>query len=131
MAIEWIVGLGFTAFIYAYLYSQSPKDNPPMKFFYLALCLFTIVELSFIMYWDSSQNIPISIQIEDLGNNQTLITPSQNNTASPTFLTNFQITQVVPVLQLAITLVLFLYNLFSNFMDKRKKERESGGTIPE
>jgi hypothetical protein len=131
MALEWIVGLGFISFVYAYLYSQSPKDNPPMKFFYLGLCLFTIVELSFIMYYSSSTVTPMTIQTQDLGNNQTLITPMQNNTSQSTFLTYFSVTQYVPIFQIFITIVLFLYNLLSGFLAKKKKAMEQGGMIPD
>ena len=123
MSLEIIVGMGFISFIYAFLYNVTPKETFWLRFLYLGLCLFSIVLLTWTMV--TAPSLSTSVEILDLGNNVTRVTPIVNSSLTETYTTYLDVTQYVPLIVITTSLIIFLYNIFMEFSRRRKSVKEN------
>lgn len=124
--LEVVIGLGIISFIYAYIYSQIPKENAWYKFLFLSLTFFSII----FLIWNLS-NLNTTTEIKTYSSSGEFLgvevqTSSLPNPIKETLLTYMDVTITVTIFVLAITLVLFIYQTFKGLIEKKKEKLDFG-----
>lgn len=123
MVLEVVVGLAGIAFIYAYLYANSPKENTWFKILFLFLSLFTIIILTWSIVYGQSVTYNY---FYDAGTATLFLNGTENTTISdnmqPLLSTYFTGNMWVVITLLFIIVILFLVSLFSEFTKKKQEK---------
>ena len=114
--LELIIGLAAISFIYAYLYSKTPENNQAFKLLFLALSLFSIVLLVWLMY-----NVPtekVVYKYDSSGNftGKEVMKISLDEGVKNTLLTYLEVSMYVPIIVIALVIIFWIWNAFGSLL---------------
>jgi len=123
MSLEVVVGLSFIAFIYAYIYGKTPKENFWFRLFFLSACLFTVSFLCWVLYNTSEITIVKKYDANENFVGTEILNTTLSDSIKSGLLTYMEITIWIPIIVLAVSMVIFIWNIFSGILEKKKQKR--------